>query len=295
MPNIVIALINFNTRQLTAECLESIYRFEGDKYQIWVVDNNSTDDSVGYIKKHFPKVHLIENKENVGFAKANNQILREAKGDYYLLLNSDTYLQEDSISQLHDFAESKGFGISSCLLINKDQSPQPNAGFLPTFGRVVYWLFGMDDLLSLLTSFPSYHLSASRIGSFQKVGWVGGTAMFINHKVIEKIGLLDEGIFMYAEDVDYCWRADDAHFKIGLTDKTRIVHLGGGSAKDPRFNQWVGEFKGLLYLYKKRYGWFMQTILKLLIYKAILLRIAVYAILGRSDYSHSYVKVLKSI
>src|SRR5258708_3505921 len=265
-----IVILNYNTKDLLRVCLESVFKYFPNNAQIYVVDNNSSDGSVNMLKNDFPKIHLIENEANLGFSAGNNRALREIKADYYLLLNSDTKVVDDAIEKLVKFADQNNLGIASCKLINPDLTVQPNFGDLP-FGLPLFvWLFGIDDLVSQFLSLPSFHQNITS-DSEQKVGWVSGAAMLIKHKVLDKVGPLDEKIFMYSEDVEFCTRAKRAGFKIGWTSQTSIIHLGGGSSKNPSLTQRLGEFRGLLYIYKKFYNTLVAFLIKILIYLAILL------------------------
>lgn len=297
MLNLTVVIVNFNTRDLTLRCLKSIY----DKkwklgLQVYVVDNNSTDGSVEAIKQQYPAVQIIENKENLGFSRANNQALKMAESEYYLILNSDTEVVEYALDNLIDFSKNGGFDIATCKLLNSDGTLQPNSGELPTFIPLFFWLSGLDDIMKRIVPISSYHaMDRKYYTGDRKVGWVGGTAMLVKREVFEKVGFLDENIFMYAEDVEFCLRAQKAGFRVGWTDTAEIIHLGGASSKDPKFNQWVGEFKGLTYIYRKYYGILTALVLKIFIYIFIILRALGFLILGRPEFTKTYAKVLIKI
>src|SRR5581483_11916895 len=127
------------------------------------------------------------------------------------------------------------------------------------------------------------------------VGWVSGSAICFRKEVLEKVGLWDDHIFMYGEDVDYAIRAKRLGFNIGFVKGATITHIGGASSKDAHFKQWLGEFKGILYLYKKYKGNLRAQIVKLAIYKAIILRIIAFSVLQKKDNVKTYVNILKSL
>lgn len=293
MTKLAVAVVNYNTKDLTLTCLKTIFENTQEKsLQVWVVDNGSSDGSVAAIKEKFPKVKVIENKDNVGFAKANNQVLTQADAQFYLLLNSDTEVKKGALDILLKEAEEKGYGIASPKLLNKDGSLQPNAGELPFFLPMLLWLSGLDDLISSILPVKTYHYKQGVYGkNLQTVGWVGGTAMLIRRDVVEKVGKLDEKIFMYAEDVDYCWRATKKGFTVGWVNDAAIIHLGGASSQSPRLAQWLGEFKGLVYLYGKYYGSLPQLGVRVLFKLFSLLRAIAYTILGRGDFAKIYAKI----
>lgn len=296
--NLAVIIVSFNTKNLLKKCLESIFRqSSGLNFEVWVVDNASSDGSVEFVKKNFPKVHVIESMENVGFSAGNNSALKRAKADYYLLLNSDTEVKKETFEKLIDFAKQNDFGVFSCKLVNKDGSFQPNAWDLPLGLPLFSWVAALDDFIPVFrTLLPSFHRKFSNYyQNGREVGWVGGTAMMIKKDVLKRVGYLDENIFMYGEDVEYCMRARKKGFKIGWTDETSIMHLGGGSSSFPKERQWTGEFRGLLYIYGKYFGNFSRFILKLVFFLFILLRMVVFFIVGKKNTAKTYAKVLVSI
>lgn len=294
MPSLTISIINFRTKDLTEKCLKSILdkKWKIDP-EIVVVDNASGDGSSEYLKDKFPKVKFIENDKNAGFAAGHNLVLEKTKSDYTLILNSDTEVMEGSLDKLVEFMEGSDFGIGSATLVNNDGSFQPAGGDLPNLWPVFVWLAGLDDFLPGKEDLPSLHRKYKNYYKGGEVGWVGGTAMIIKKSTIDKIGLLDGKIFMYAEDVEYCLRAHKAGIKVGFTDQASIKHLGGASSEEPHLRQWLGEFKGLKYIYKKHYGAFEQLVLDVLILFFVGLRIIIFTLLGKINVAKTYVEVLK--
>ncbi len=294
---LTVIILNFETSNLLNQCLKSIFKY-GCKYsfQVWVVDNSSSDNSVKMVEENHPQVVLTQNKDNLGFAGGNNVALKKTDAEYVLLLNSDTEIFEDSLNNLVDFMDRSKFGIGSCKLVNKDGSLQPNTGDLPFGAALINWLSGIDGIFPEGIDLPSFHRNSSNFYIKEReVGWVSGTAMMIRKKVLEKIGLLDDSIFMYGEDTDYCIRAKQAGFKIGWTDKATVLHLGGGSLKDSKYNQWYGEFTGLLYIYKKYFGKLASFLLKILFYIFISLRIFFLFVTGEKKVYQTYAKILFAI
>lgn len=266
------------------------------KIEVWVVDNGSSDGSVKAIIKKFPQVKIISSKVNLGFAAGNNLALKKAKSDYYLLLNSDTEVTVGSLDKLLEFTKLNNFEIVSCKVLNKDGSFQPNGGDPPNLLPLFFWLSGLDDFIKKISVPISYQQrSVSYYKNGREVGWVSGSVMLVKREVFEKIGLLDKKIFMYGEDVEFCLRARRAGFKIGWTDRAQIIHLGGGSSKAPKYNQWLGEFNGLLYIYQKYYGWDKKFILKTLIYFFVLIRSLAFVIIGKFDYAKTYAEIIFKI
>jgi len=288
-----IIVLSYNTKDLTLKCLQTIFENKGSiKPEVWVVDNNSTDGSCEAIKKKYPQVSLIKSDKNLGFSGGNNLALKKINSSYSLLLNSDTELLPGALDNLIESAGINDFAVASCKIINKDGSLQPNAGELPSFFPMFIWLSGLDDIVRKIWPVNSYQSADKSYYLGEKeVGWVSGSVMLIRKDVFEDIGYLDEKIFMYGEDVEFCLRAKKAKFKIGWTEKAEIIHLGGGSSLSPRYNQWVGEFKGLLYIYNKYYGVLAALMLKGLFYIFIAARAVSFLILGRMNYAKTYAKI----
>ncbi len=294
---LAVVIVSYNTKELLKNCLRSIYEKKWtNNIEVVVVDNGSTDGSGEMVKHDFPKVKFIQQGYNSGFTVANNAGIKSVDADYYLLLNSDTEVFEGSLDKLVKFASEGNYGVASCELVYADDSFQANAGELPTLFPMFAWLSGLDDILGKLFVFSSYQARDPRY--YQKdreVGWVSGAAELISRKVISKIGILDENIFMYGDDVEYCLRAKKAGFKVGWTRQAKIMHLGGKSWSSPKYNQWKGEFKGLLYIYRKFYGNLAAFGLRILIYIFTLIRSAAFLILGKFEFSRTYAKVIFNI
>ncbi len=297
MVDLAIIVVNYRTKELTQKCLRSIYNSKPkNKFEVWVVDNNSSDNSLVVLKKEFPQVNMIESDKNLGFSGGNNLVLKKAKAKYYLLLNSDTEIRGHALENLCEFAETSDFGIMSCKLLNYDGSFQPNGGELPTIFPLFFWLSGLDDIFRKFLNIPSYQSRGKEYYIDNKqIGWVSGSVMLIKNEVMEKIGLLDDQIFMYGEDVEYCFRANRVGFKVGWTDQAEVMHLGGVSSKTPQYNQWIGEFKGLIYIYHKFFGSFMAFLLKTLMYVFIVARIIGFLIVGKILYSRTYAKIFVNL
>ena len=302
MLDLAIVILNYNTPDLTIKCLKSILESDLNlSYKIWVVDNASTDNSLEKISKFISqnsKLVFIKNTKNYGFSRGNNIALKKVYKDtkYCLLLNSDTVVFKDSLSNLVNFANNNDFEIASCKLLNPDNSLQPNTGSLPKPFAAYAWLSGLDDIFRKFIRIQSYQeRSKSYYLDEKEVGWVSGSVMLIKSFVFEKIGFFDEKIFMYGEDVDFCWRAKKKGCKIGWTNSAEILHIGGASSDKPKNTQWLGEFKGLLYLYEKHYDKFAQGLLKILIYFFILLRCISFFVLGKKEYAKTYAEIITNI
>jgi len=219
-----IIIVSFNAKEFLKKCLESIYRYiDISAYEIIVVDNDSIDGSAKMVKKEFSKVELIENSKNLGFAKAVNQGIREAKGEFIFLLNPDSEIKRGVLRKLIEFAEKNpDAGVVGVKLLNPDGSIQPSIYHFPTIFRAIkeFW-FGQRG---------AYEKYAPAGMEPVEVDAVTGAAMLISRKTIEKVGFFDERYFMYFEDLDYCRRVRKAGLKVYYFPRAEIIHHHGKSA-----------------------------------------------------------------
>ncbi|HKP12740.1 MAG TPA: glycosyltransferase family 2 protein [Blastocatellia bacterium] len=228
-----IIIVNWNTRDITRDCLRSVREHAGGvAYEVIVVDNASSDGSAEMIRAEFPKVHLIANDENVGFGRANNQAMRVARGRYFLLLNSDTVIFDDSIQRLVSFiADDPRIGIAGCKLLFEDGTLQSSCSRFPSI-RVAL----LEDLM-LYKFLPRRLQGELLLGGYwphdraRDVEAVWGAAMMVRRRVFEQTGGFDERIFMYGEDLEWCMRVHDRGWRIAFTPEAAIVHLNHKSSE----------------------------------------------------------------
>lgn len=292
MVDLAISIINYKTPKLTSKCLDSI--LDKGKYDIWLVDNASNDGSVEFFKKEYQQVKLIESKKNLGFAGGHNLVLSKVDARYYLILNSDTEVLDDTLSKMLEFMDNNlGIGIASCRVLNYDDTLQSNAGDLPKGMSLINWLFNLEILGFKNPSFhrndPVYYANT------HEVGWVSGSFMMVRNEVIKKIGFLNNDFFMYFEDVEFCMRAKEAGFKVVLVSDATITHLSGGSLDEPKFRQWSGEFKGLVLYYKKKFGILIGLLMQILVLFALIFRIIAFTLIGKIEYAKTYAKVITNL
>ena len=294
MVDLTISIINYKTKDLTSYCISGILKQKiTTKYEVWLIDNASVDDSVEFFKKNFPQVKVIESEKNLGFAGGHNLALRNITTQYVLILNSDTLVLDNTIDSMVDFMEkNQEVGVSSCKILNFDGTLQPNAGDAPFGLSLINWLFNLE---SLGIKKPSFHRNDP--GFYEKpheVGWVSGSFMLVKKEVFDKIGFLNDDFFMYFEDAEFCYRASKKGFKIMINPSVSIKHLSGGSLKDPKFRQWAGEYKGLIRFYQQQLGVLPSLVVRSLIYLSIILRIVAFSLLGKLEVAYTYGKVITS-
>ncbi len=273
-----IIVVSYNTADLTVQTLQSVLdqlssqtNWSTDQVEIFVVDNHSQDDSVTRIKTLLTRSSIthrvIVNQENSGFAKANNQAMKLARGQWLWLLNSDTQLAPDCLNHIFQLllSLSESVGIVSPRLLNPDLSTQNTGGDLPSILSLISQFWFLDDLPIVgrwLPSVQKNHLDISQKLIYR--GWVPGTALLIRNSVYQKLGGLDENLFMYAEDIEYCWRAKLANVQIAVLPSAQIIHFQ--SASSDKSTAYKGEFLGLLYLCSRLLPGWQKPWIKLILW-----------------------------
>lgn len=239
-----ICIVNWNTRALLLQTLRSICATAGDvSAEIIVVDNGSSDGSLNAVRAEFPSVQLIANSTNVGFARANNQAIAAAHGDWRLLLNSDTIVKEGALQAMLAFATSRSdCGVVGCKLLNEDGSLQESWAAFPSL---------TSELLG--RNIRTRRLSQTSPLAYD-VDWVGGACMLVRSDAIRQVGGLDEGYFMYSEETDWCYRIRQAGWRVYYLADAEIVHLGGGSASRASATQLIRLYGSKLRFFSQHYG-----------------------------------------
>ncbi|WP_314590263.1 glycosyltransferase family 2 protein [Paenibacillus terrigena] len=250
-----IIILNYNTRQLTLDCLQSVYASTTTyHYEVIVIDNNSSDDSVEHFQHHYPSTHLIANQENVGFSRANNQGMRIAKGRYILLLNSDTIVEPDTFDTMLQFMDSHPeVGASGCKLILPDGSLDKacRRGF-PTPSASFYYAFGLSKMFPNNPRFNQYQLGYLSPDESYPIDCLVGAFMLVRREAIDQVGMLDEEFFMYGEDIDWCYRIKQAGWQNYYYAGTFITHYKGASSRRKPFKI-IYEFHRAMYLFHRKH------------------------------------------
>lgn len=223
-----IALVNWNTRDMLLACLASVAA-HAPGAAVVVVDNASTDGSAEAVAAAYPHVRLIRNAENLGFARANNQVLAAVATPYVWLLNSDTELRAGALDALERYAEARPrLAVVGSALINPDGSPQPCAFAFPSpFATWAEWLYLPGALARWRDRLGALRPRRERGAT----DWVLGASMLVRTAAIAEVGPLDEGYFMYSEEVDWCRRFRDAGWEVHLEPDSVVMHHGGGSTR----------------------------------------------------------------
>lgn len=270
-----VIIVNYNVKHFLEQCLHSVQKAtETIEAEIFVVDNNSVDGSAQLVREKFPHIHFIKNKENVGFSKANNQAIRQAKGKYILLLNPDTVVEENTFQKvLHFMDEHPDAGGLGVKMIDGKGNflPESKRG-LPTPWVAFYKMFGISRLFPKSKKFGKYHLSYLDENEIHEVEVLAGAFMLLRKSVLDKIGLLDETFFMYGEDIDLSYRITQAGYKNYYFPETTIIHYKGESTKKGSLNYVKVFYNAMIIFARKHFSSGRAGLFSLLIHLAIYFR-----------------------
>lgn len=254
MVDVSIILVSYNTEALTRDCLKSVSeKTVGLNYDIWVVDNNSSDNTCEMIKNEFPQVHLIENKENKGFGSANNQAIRLCNSKYVFLLNTDTLLINNAIKILFDFMEANT-EIGAC----GGNLYDANGRHVHSYGHYKTFTSKMVKTFKLGAFFPKEKAINDDKGGnegdlFKEVDIIVGADLFMRKSVLDEVGIFDEDFFLYDEETELQFRIKKAGYKIMLNPNSKIAHLEGKSTKNRAVSR-AHKMESEILCYKKCYG-----------------------------------------
>lgn len=280
-PDISVVILNYNVREFLENCLNSVRKAIGSlSVEVFVVDNASVDDSPRMVQEKFPEVTLIENEDNVGFARGNNIALRNCRGRYVLVLNPDTLLQEDTLSKMIVFMDAHPeAGAASCKVLNADGTLQLTCKrSFPTPWVAFTKITGLSKLFPQSKLFGRYNLTYLDENETHEVEAIAGSFMFLRREILDSVGMLDETYFMYGEDLDWCYRIWKSGWKIYYVPTTQIIHYKGESTSRSGFVDIKTFYEAMEIFvekhFKKRYSIGMILFLKLAIWiRAFLARL----------------------
>jgi len=274
MPTVSIIILNYNTFQLTCNCIESIIEFTKDvSYEIILVDNLSTECDADLFKQKFPSINLVKSNENGGFAKGNNLGIAAANGEFILLLNSDTYLIEDAISKTINYYKNESL---KCVIGCKMQYPNGDIQHTARKFRSISWeLF--DVFRFLLYILPYKKRAELMFGKYFKsdfntqCDWLNGAFFIFPKTALQELpqNKLDDRFFMYGEDHLWCWQFQQIGYDSYFYCDTKIIHINNGStAKSKQLELRKIMLKNELVIIKERYGKGLCNLFLTMIYSA---------------------------
>jgi GT2 family glycosyltransferase len=278
MHEITIIIVSWNSKDYLAQCLASIHASAPRRsFKIVVVDNGSSDGTVAFLQAHYPEIRCLENKENRGFAAANNQAIRLANSRYVLLLNPDTLVRTgalDAMAEMLDGDESV-WAVGPSVL-NADGTRQQTGVRYPTNWNVFVESFFLDRLFPNTRLFGRHKEFYEDATKPRAVDYVQGACLLVTSRAIQSVGILDERFFMYFEETDWCYRMTHAGGRVCYCPAARVVHFGGNAVGHFDEQRLVYYHRSLLLFYRKHYSAADRGVLRFILWIRSLVRILVW-------------------
>jgi N-acetylglucosaminyl-diphospho-decaprenol L-rhamnosyltransferase len=228
--DISVIFVSYNTIEMTKIALSLLFASSHNyQLEVLVVDNDSKDHSASILRHEYPNITVIENKKNVGFGRANNQALPYVNSRYVLLLNTDAFVEPDTIAKtIHYMDTNPDCGILGVKLIGRDGVLQPSCRYFPTPWNIFLIRTGLNRFFSHVKMVDDMSWDHS---SIRDCDWVPGCYYLVRKEVIDQVGLFDPRYFLYYEEVDHCFAAKKAGWRVTFFPFSTVVHIGGESAK----------------------------------------------------------------
>lgn len=278
MIKLSISIVNFNTKNYLKKCLESIERnVHGIDYEVIVADNNSRDSSVEMLRRDYPWVYTIANKDNLGAPIAKNQTFKQAKGKYILILDSDIEILPGAIEEMLNFMDKHPkVGILGPSVMFPDNKPQHSCNkSVPTlwsaFGNKFFFFANLR--YRFYRSTIGYIYLKKRYRQPEKFIWLGGMCLLVRKEVIQQLHGIDEKFFIYFDDTDFCLRANNAGWKVYYLPSASVIHYMSKGVGQFNTFLYPKMYEGELYFFKKHYGKFQMDICALFTQISMVLRI----------------------
>lgn len=255
-PDVSVIVANWNLKNMLRDCLVSVEKHSGEIVtELIVVDNASSDGSARMVASEFPEALLIRNSKNAGFSRASNQGIRAASGKYLFLLNNDALLSEDALATMAAFLDSHAdVGICGPRVINEDGSLQfRSRGRYPSITTAMVHFF-IPQKWQRYGSLVFGIYDNSEVDAPVPIDWVSGCALMARRQAVESVGMLDANVFMYCEDVDWCYRMHKAGWKVFYIPDAEVMHYGGQSMRQQKGKVVAAHAKGLVSYYEKYHG-----------------------------------------
>ena len=268
MADLSIVVVNWNTRALLARCLDSLFAYPPPcAFDVWVVDNASSDGSVELLRRYYPQVNLMVNPHNVGFARANNLAIRASAGRHLLLLNSDAVVLPGTLANLFAFAESHPAAAAiGCRLLNSDGTLQPSAGQAPSLSFELLTGTPLQAFSDPYRDAQGRRLVPLPAGpDYFEVEHISGACMWIRRDACERVALFDEDFFLYGEESDLCYRLRRAGWRIYYYVQASAVHQLGASAAQFGASRIHALYRGKYRYFRKHGGQFSAEALRLIL------------------------------
>lgn len=278
--DVSIIIVNWNTKQITCDCIDSIYDQTNNlDFEVIVVDNGSTDGSTEAVEKEFPNVTLIKNNENLGFAKANNIGIQASTGRYLCLINSDVIVLDNCIGGLVKFMDSDpSIGMAGPRSLNPDHTLQYSCFHFPTVWNNFSQALGLNKLFPKSAFFSEQIMKYWPHDCERRVDALNGCFWVVRRKAIDEVGLLDEDFFFYGEDIDWCKRFHQADWDVVFYPGAEAIHFGGASSSNAPIRFYLEMQKADLRYWRKHHRRLGQSVYWMIILLRQLVRLPVYVL-----------------
>ena len=266
-----VVIVNYKVKYYLAQCIHSVLKaMDGIEGEIIIVDNDSKDDSVEFIRQLYPQVTLIKNRKNLGFSRANNIAITQSHGEYILILNPDTIINENILKECTALLDSNPqIGATGVRMLNPDGTfaPESRRG-IPTPFTAFCKMSGLNDAFPTNRTFGRYYMKFLDENSATPIEIISGAYMFVRKSVLDKCGLFDEDFFMFGEDIDLSYRMlKTGHKNYYLP--SRIIHYKGESSRKNTFRYVYVFYKAMYIFFKKHYStynWLLSIPIRSAIY-----------------------------
>lgn len=256
-PDVSIIVTNYNTRDLLRACFASMEGRLGRPWlEVILVDNASADGSAEMTREEFPDVRVFVQERNEGFAHANNRGIRASRGRHVLILNSDTEIVDDALERMRDHMDAHpDIGALGARLLNTDGTVQLSCRSFPSYRTVLFHRYSLMTRLFPRNRYSAeYLMTDTNHDETMDVDWVSGACMMVRRETMDAVGLLDEGFFMYAEDVDWCYRMKQAGWRVCYLPQAEVRHHIGRSTRNVPYRMTYERHRSMWRFYRKHYS-----------------------------------------
>ena len=268
-----VIIVSYNTKELLENCLKSIFDNRLSGMEVIVVDNNSSDGTPDMVQAKFTEAELLSNPENIGFAAAVNQGIKISSGKYILLLNPDTVVKGECLTNCIDYMESnENTGILGCRILNPDSTIQPSVRDFHGFWNCVFESLFLTKIFKKAKLFGKYHGTCYDYNKEMDANVLLGAFLFIRKELIDQVGLLDERFFIYSEETDLCYRAKKAGWKNVFYPGAEIIHIHGGSTSNIKTRAFLHLHNSLNQYLRKHKGFFVSLLCRFILFIGVTLR-----------------------
>ena len=281
MIDVSVIIISYNTKRILHDCLESVFKQSKNvELEVIVVDNASDDNSQDMIKSEFPSVILIENKQNLGFSRANNLGIRRSQGRYVCLINSDVIILQNCLQSLILFMDKNPrIGMSGPKILNSNYTLQPSCRRFPSLWNNLCQALWLNKLFPRSAFFSEPFMRYWAHDTERRVDVISGCFWVLRRKGLETVGLLDEDFFIYGEDIDWCKRFNNAGWDVVFYPRAEAIHFGGASSSHEPVRFYIEMQRADLQYWAKHHGRLAQLCYSLIILLRHLLRVVPFAMI----------------